>query len=211
MPLPRAFYQRSPLVVARDVLGRVLVHSGGRSRRAGRIVEVEAYRGADDPASHAYRGRTPRNQVMFGPAGHAYIYFTYGMHHCLNLVTGPVDEAEAVLIRAIEPLEGIEEMTRCRRGAPLERLGRGPGCVAEAFGLGRQHDGLDLTKGPLWIADQPAQREGYRVTRGPRIGISVAQERPWRFFLAGHPFVSGPGASGRGSTRRRTARTVDGI
>jgi len=198
-------------VVARDVLGRVLVHTQERSRRAGRIVEVEAYRGADDPASHAYRGRTRRNEVMFGPPGHAYIYFTYGMHHCLNLVTGPVGKAEAVLIRAIEPLEGIEEMTRCRRGAPLERLGRGPGCVAEALGLDRRHNGLDLTQGELWIADQPAQREGHGVARSQRIGISVAQDRAWRFFLAGHPSVSGPRTSRRRVTRRRVPPTARAI
>ena len=198
-------------MVARAVLGRVLVHSQGRTRRAGRIVEVEAYRGADDPASHAYRGRTPRNEVMFGPAGHAYIYFTYGMHHCLNLVTGPVGKAEAVLIRAIEPLEGIEEMTRCRRGAPLERLGRGPGCVAEALGLDRRHNGLDLTNDTLWIADLPAEWEGHPVARSQRIGISVAQERPWRFFLAGHPSVSGPVTSRRRSARRRVSPTARAI
>ena len=191
-PLPRSFYERSPLLVARDVLGRVLVRTSGRARRAGRIVEVEAYRGADDPASHAFRGRTPRNEVMFGPAGHAYVYFTYGMHHCLNLTTGPEGRPEAVLIRAIEPLAGLEEMARCRGRVPLERLGRGPGCVAEALGLGLSENGLDLTRGPLWIADLPASRGGFRIARGPRVGIRQAQERPWRFYLAGHACVSGP-------------------
>jgi DNA-3-methyladenine glycosylase len=210
-PLPRAFYERSPLLVARGVLGRILVRSEARSLRAGRIVEVEAYRGADDPASHAYRGRSPRNEVMFGRAGHAYVYFTYGMHHCLNLVTGPLGKAEAVLVRAIEPLLGVEAMTRCRGGAPLERLGRGPGCVAEALGLDRRQNGLDLTQGPLWIADLPAEREGYPLARGPRIGISVARERPWRFYLAGHPSVSGPRTSRRGAVRRTSARGARAI
>ena len=206
-PLPRAFYARSPLVVARAVLGRVLVLDG-RRRVAGRIVEVEAYRGAGDPASHAYRGRTARNQVMFGPAGHAYVYFTYGMHHCLNLVTGPEGRAEAVLVRAIEPLVGLETMARRRGDVPFERLGRGPGCVAEAFGLDRDHNGLDLTRGPLWIADRPPQRGGFPVVAGPRIGIRVATERPWRYFLGGHPCVSGrrvalaAGAGAAGGVRR---------
>ena len=169
----------------------------GRERRAGRIVEVEAYRGADDPASHAYRGRTARNEVMFGPAGHAYIYFTYGMHHCLNLVTGPVGRAEAVLVRAIEPLDGLAEMTRCRGG------------VAEALGLDRRQNGFDLTQGPLWIADLPAAREGYSIARGPRIGIRLARERAWRFFLAGHACVSGPRGPGPARVRAR-ARTQGG-
>ena len=178
----------------------------GRERRAGRIVEVEAYRGADDPASHAYRGRTARNEVMFGPAGHAYIYFTYGMHHCLNLVTGPPGTAEAVLVRAIEPLEGLAEMTRCRGGVPRERLGRGPGCVAEALGLDRRQNGFDLTRGPLWIADLPIAREGYSIARGPRIGIRLARERAWRFFLAGHACVSGPRGPGPVRARARARK-----
>jgi DNA-3-methyladenine glycosylase len=189
-PLSREFFERSPLRVAREVLGRVLVLEGG-TRLAGRIVEVEAYRGADDPASHAFRGRTARNEVMFGPAGHAYVYFTYGMHHCLNLVTGPVGRAEAVLVRAIEPLVGVETMERRRGGAPRDRLGRGPGCVAEAFGLDRGHNGLDLTRGPLWIAALPPARLGLPIVAGPRVGIRVATDRPWRFFLGGHACVSG--------------------
>jgi len=206
-PLPRRFYERRVTTVARAVLGRLLVRDDGSGGRvAGRIVEVEAYGDGNDPASHARAGPTARNGVMFGPAGRAYIYFTYGMHHCLNLVTGPSGKAEAVLVRAIEPLLGVEAMTRCRGGAPLERLGRGPGCVAEALGLDRRHNGLDLTQGPLWIADLPAEREGYPVARGPRIGISVARERPWRFYLAGHPSVSGPRTSRRGALRRTFAR-----
>jgi DNA-3-methyladenine glycosylase len=177
--------------VARAVLGRVLVHDGPEGRVAGRVVEVEAYAGATDPASHAFRGPTARNRVMFGPPGHAYVYFTYGMHHCLNLVTGPAGRAAAVLVRALEPLEGLERM-RARRGpVATERLTRGPGCVARALGLERRHDGLDLTRGPLWLSDRPARRGGRRVASGPRIGIRVGVERPWRFWLAGHPCVSG--------------------
>jgi DNA-3-methyladenine glycosylase len=201
-PLPRAFYERSVLVVARDVLGRVLVHDGPGGRTAGRIVEVEAYRGADDPASHAWRGRTARNATMFGPAGHAYVYFTYGMHHCLNLVVGPVGAAAAVLVRALEPVEGLDLM-RARRGpVPDERLARGPGCVAQALGIGGGDDGLDLTRGPLWLGDAAPRREG-RIVRGPRIGIRVAVERPWRFWLEGHPCVSGPRPAGAARRRAR--------
>ncbi len=197
-PLPRRFYDRDPLLVARAVLGRVLVHDSPAGRVAGRIVEAEAYRGALDPASHAYRGRTARNASMFGAPGHAYVYFTYGMHFCLNLVTGAVGRASAVLVRAVEPVEGVALM-RARRGvSDLDRLARGPGNLARAFGLTREHDGLDLTRGPLWVSDLRPRRRGYRVRRGPRVGIRVAVARPWRFYLEGHPSVSAP----RGGARR---------
>jgi DNA-3-methyladenine glycosylase len=200
-PLPRAFYDRSPLLVARAVLGRLLVHDGPGGRVSGRIVEVEAYRGADDPASHAWRGPTPRNAAMFGQPGHAYVYFTYGMHHCLNLVTQPRGRASAVLVRALEPVDGLPLMRR-RRGAGDEaRLARGPGNVARALGLTRVHDGLDLTRGPLWLSDLPPERSGRRVARSGRVGIRVAGERPWRFLLAGHPCVSAPRGSGAGEDR----------
>jgi DNA-3-methyladenine glycosylase len=190
-PLSRAFYQRPVTRVARSLLGRLLIHDTAEGRLAGRIVEVEAYRGADDPASHAYRGPTRRNAVMFGAAGHAYVYFTYGMHHCLNLVTGPSGVANAVLIRALDPVAGLEVMRQHRGVLARERLARGPGCVAQALGLDRCHDGLDVTGSPLWVSDVAARREG-RIEVGSRIGIRVATERPWRFFVSGNPCVSGP-------------------
>lgn len=179
-------------MVARALLGRVLVCDLARTRVAGRIVEVEAYRGARDPASHAFRGRTPRNAVMFGPAGHAYVYFTYGMHHCLNVVCGREGVAAAVLVRALEPLAGDALVARRRQGAPRERWLRGPGCVAAGLGLSREHDGLDLVGGPLWVSDAPPRREGRRIATGPRIGIRVGLEFPWRYWLLGDPAVSGP-------------------
>ena len=205
-PLPRAFYERPAPRVAAALLGRMLVRDVRGVRLAGRIVEVEAYRAARDPASHAYRGRTERNRVMFGPPGHAYIYFTYGMHHCLNVVTEPTGTASAVLIRALEPVTGLEPMRRRRRLAAdtpdlWERLARGPGCVAQAFGLTRRQDGCDLTEGPLWIADLPPRRRGFRIARGPRIGIRAAVNRRWRFYLTGHPCVSGPRSALRRSPR----------
>lgn len=177
------------------------MHDAPGGRVSGRIVETEAYRGGHDPASHAYRGPTPRTRVMFGPPGHVYVYFTYGMHHCLNLVTEAAGRASAVLIRGLEPLQGLERMRRRRsvaRDLPggWTRLARGPGCVGQALGISRRHTGLDLVTGRLWIADQPPERRGLRIGRGPRIGIRTAIERPWRFYLIGHPCVSGPGRSG---------------
>jgi DNA-3-methyladenine glycosylase len=189
--LPRSFYARSPLVVAPALLGRVLMREDEDALLAGIIVEVEAYAGARDPASHAWRGETERNRVMFGPPGHAYIYLSYGMHTCLNVVTGREGEASAVLVRALEPLAGLDVMAR-RRGAcePL-RLMRGPGCVGEALGLTRAENGADLTHGSLRILDLPPERRGHAIARTRRIGIRRAVERPWRWVLAGHPAVSG--------------------
>lgn len=208
-PLPRAFYARPAPVVARALLGRTLVGGSGRGRVAGRIVEVEAYRGAQDPASHAYRGETARNRVMFGAPGHAYVYFTYGMHHCVNVVCAREGRAEAVLIRALEPLAGLAPAARRRGLDDPARLMRGPGCVAQAFGLDRTFDGTDLLGHALWIADGPADRRGRRVAHGPRIGIRVGLEHPWRFWLSGDPFVSGSARQNRGSIPRgRAGRTL---
>jgi DNA-3-methyladenine glycosylase len=200
-PLPRAFYARSALRVAPDLLGRLLVRDGPGGRVSGRIVEVEAYRGRRDPASHAFRGRTARNATMFGRPGHLYVYFTYGMHHCINVVCEDDARPGAVLVRALAPVEGLVRMRERRGTVEDRRLARGPGCVARALGLDRRHDGLDLVAGPVWIADGPAERGGRRVARGPRIGIRAALDRAWRFWLEGHPCVS----SGR-TARREGAR-----
>lgn len=202
--LPRAFFARRADVVARALLGRVLVvHAPAGERVAGRIVETEAYRGALDPASHAYRGVTPRNAVMFGPPGFTYVYFTYGMHHCLNLVCEREGTAAAVLIRALAPLAGLEAMRERRGEMPDHRLARGPGCVARALGLTREHSGLDLRLGPVAVLAVAADREGRRVSAGERIGIRHGREYAWRFWLAGHPSVSGPrGQSGVDTPRR---------
>ncbi len=178
--------------MARALLGRVLVHESPQGRVAGRIVEVEAYRGKQDPASHAYRGMTPRTRVMFGPAGHAYVYFTYGMHHCVNLVCEREGGAAAVLIRALEPLEGLQWMQRRRGLTEFARLTRGPGCVAQAFGLDRGHTGLDLTAGPLFVAEGRGLRGGRRIVVGPRIGIRTGLDLAWRFWLVDHPCVTAP-------------------
>jgi DNA-3-methyladenine glycosylase len=177
--------------VARALLGRLLVHDTPAGRLAGRVIETEAYHGARDPASHAFRGRTARNAAMFGPPGHAYVYFIYGVHHCLNVVTGREGEASAVLIRALEPVAGLETMARRRGAVAPARLACGPGNVARALGLTRADDGADLVAGSLWISSSPPRRGGRRIVSGPRIGVARGAERPWRFRLAGHPGVSG--------------------
>lgn len=205
-PLRRAFYATGPRALARALLGRVLVHDDPRAGRlAGLIVETEAYGGRDDAASHAHRGETPRNRVMFGAPGHAYVYFTYGMHHCFNVVCGAPGRPVAVLVRALEPLVGLAAMAERRGVAGTTRLARGPGSLAQALGIGREHDGADLVRGPLWVADLPPARAGRSVARGPRVGIRLAAERPWRYWLAGSAFVSrGPRAAVTASAASRT-------
>jgi len=197
-PLAREFYDRDPRRVSRDLLGKVLVRRERRRRLAARIVEVEAYLGAHDPAAHAAAGRTARNDVLFGPPGHAYVYFIYGNHYCLNVSCLPDGIAGGILFRALEPLEGIEEMAN-ERGIggksprDLRLLTSGPGRLAEAFGITRFRDnGKDLTsaRSDLFIAD-----DGFRVRRvlvTPRIGITKAAALPLRYVIAGNPFVSGP-------------------
>lgn len=196
--LPREFYDRDPRRVCRDVLGKVLVRNEPRKYLAARIVEVEAYFGKSDGAAHSFAGRTERNAVLFGPPGYAYVYFIYGNHYCLNVSCLPDGVAGGILFRAVEPLEGIEAMAKARRIAlngarDLRNLTSGPGRLAEAFEITRQRDnGKDLasTDSDLFIAD-----DGYRVKRvltTPRIGITKAAERPWRYVIAGNPFVSGP-------------------
>ena len=166
--------------MAPDLLGAVLVVERDGIRVAGRIVETEAYT-ADDPASHSYRGRTPRNRVMFGPAGHLYVYRSYGIHWCANVVTGSEGDGQAVLLRAVDPIEGAEEMLR-RRGRPP--LADGPGKLCQAFGLDGDDDGTDLcSHGPIGIVDDGAGRRFVPIA-GPRVGITKAIDTPWRFRIS---------------------------
>jgi DNA-3-methyladenine glycosylase len=197
--LPRRFYERPTLTVARDLLGCTLVWRGPRGLLAGRIVEVEAYLGASDAASHAYRGPTPRNRSMFGPPGHAYVYFTYGMHHCLNVVTESAGVPHAVLLRALMPVRGLARWRAARPDLPLGKIASGPGRLCRALGLDLSHDGLDLTRPPLTIHARPAGFARGPIRSGPRIGIRLAREAPYRFWLPGEPAISGQGA---GLTRR---------
>lgn len=184
--LPRSFYNRPAIQVARDLLGKVLVHGA----TGGIIVETEAYLGLDDAASHAYRGITRRTEVMFGPPGHAYVYFIYGMYECVNMVAEQDGTAGAVLIRAIEPLLGIELMQSRRPGARrLRDLGSGPGKLTIALGITRALNGADVTKGPLVVRDRRGA-EPFEIAASPRIGISKNADPPLRFTIAGNEFVS---------------------
>ncbi|HUI11068.1 MAG TPA: DNA-3-methyladenine glycosylase [Bacteroidota bacterium] len=192
--LPRSFYLRGALAVARDLPGMYLFRRIGDATLAGRIVEVEAYLGSRDPASHAYRGMTPRNEVMFGGGGHLYVYFTYGMHFCCNVVAGGAGSGLAVLIRAAEPVAGIDAMTRLRstdgRTRNLHDLCSGPGKLCQAFGIRREENGTDLCGETIWIAEERGRRVKPRVARSRRIGISHGKEHLWRFHLRDDPFVS---------------------
>ncbi len=189
--MPRRFYARPSPVVARELLGRLLVRELEGERLVGRIVEAEAYQ-EEDPASHSYRGRTRRTEVMFGPPGRLYVYFTYGMHHCMNVVTGRDGEGSAVLLRAAEPVEGLESMRRLRGGVNDRLLCSGPARFTQAFAIGRAENGADLVESrSLFIArGRPLPESDVAV--GTRIGITAGTDRMWRYAQAGSPFVSRP-------------------
>ncbi|HTY73227.1 MAG TPA: DNA-3-methyladenine glycosylase [Actinomycetes bacterium] len=198
--LPRTFFAREVMTVARDLLGRHLEHDGVVVR----LTEVEAYAGPDDPASHAYRGITPRNAVMFGPAGHLYVYFSYGMHWCANVVCGPDGAASAVLLRAGEVVEGLA-VARSRRTTARgdAELARGPARLTAALGIGREHDGADLCRDGASITLTPGHPvPDLAVAHGPRVGVGAAADREWRLWVTGDPTVSAyrPGGRRRGGS-----------
>jgi DNA-3-methyladenine glycosylase len=179
--ITRAFYARDTLTVARELIGLYLVHADGGTRRVGRIVETEAYRGPEDLAAHSSRGRTQRTEVMFGPPGHAYVYFIYGFWNCLNVVTEAAGVPHAVLLRALEPVAGIEDRTW------------GPGLLCRAMHIDRSLNGADLCGNVLWLERPPAPSRAPRIARGPRIGVDYAGEwarRPWRFYDKDSRYVS---------------------
>jgi DNA-3-methyladenine glycosylase len=180
--LPRGFYDRDTILVARDLLGKWLVHATCGTRRIGRIVEVEAYLGPDDLASHSSKGLTPRTRVMFGPPGHAYVYLVYGMHCCMNVVTERDGHASAVLLRAVEPVRNIEGPTR------------GPGRLCKSMGIDRRRNAHDLTSDDFHVADPPGPAP-ISIVKRPRVGVDYAG--PWarrllRFYIRGNPYVSRP-------------------
>jgi DNA-3-methyladenine glycosylase len=199
--LARDFYRRPSLEVAPDLLNKLLVvgdrsgRPGSGRPRSGRIVEVEAYCGADDPASHAFRGRTARNATMFGPPGHLYVYFTYGMHFCANVVCGEEGEASAVLLRGLTPVDGLDEMRAVRPTARRDRdLCAGPARLCVALGIDRALDGADLVSADreVTVVDDGTPPPAAPALAG-RVGLRVATDRLWRFYVAGAPGLSRPG------------------
>lgn len=188
--LPRAFFARPSTIVAPELLGRVLLRFlPDGTRLAARLVEVEAYR-PDDPASHAYRGPTPRNLVMFGPPGRLYVYFTYGQHYCSNVVTDSEGKGSAVLLRAAEPLQGLEIMAVNRGVEALRRLCSGPARLTQAFGIGRADNGADLIVGDSLQLRAGEPVPPRRVARTTRVGVNVGVESRWRYLERGSSFVS---------------------
>lgn len=188
--LPRSFYTRDTLTVAKELLGKCLVRRVGGVELVGRIVEVEAYRGGNDPASHAYRGVTARNRLMFGEGGFAYVYFTYGKHYCFNVTTEREDVPGAVLVRALEPMSGIEIMQRNREMKRVRNLTNGPGKLTEAMNITRQQNGVDLTGGEQLLICKPRVEEDFEVVVAGRVGIRVGVDKPWRFYIKNNRFVS---------------------
>lgn len=193
--LKRNFYKRELLTVAKELLGKILVKENHGKVLAGRIVEVEAYDGLVDEAAHTFRGKTPRNSIMFGEGGFFYVYFTYGAHFCCNIVTGEEGHGTAVLIRAVEPVAGIDEMIFNRFGRALKNdkeifnLTSGPGKVCSAFDIGKGDYGEDLTGNRIYLIDNPALNDD-QILISKRIGISKSTELPWRFYIKNNPYIS---------------------
>jgi DNA-3-methyladenine glycosylase len=188
MNLAKTFFERPTLIVAQELIGKLLVHYTEDGQVGGIIVETEAYRGNDDPASHASRGLTPRNEIMFGSAGYAYVYFNYGVHNLFNVVTEKEGIPGAVLIRALEPVAGIKIMQRRRKKEKIEELCKGPACVTQALGISLNHNGHNLSRRPLLIEN--GYNNNLKVANGPRIGITKGTDKNWRFHVKDSPYIS---------------------
>ena len=203
--LPRDFYTRDAVTVARALLGaRLTVAGRGHTRRSGLIVETEAYCGPEDRACHAFGGRrTARTEPMFAIGGTAYVYLVYGLHHQFNVVTSGVGDPQAVLVRAVAPVEGLAGMRRRRAGRADRELSNGPGKLCCALGIDRRLDGADLLGDRVWIEAPDCPIAPSRIARGTRVGIEYAQawaQRPWRFWISGNPYVSRPTPGSRSSS-----------
>lgn len=203
MKAPSSFYEGETLEIAKKLLGHKLVHVVDGVKRSGIIVEVEAYKGPEDKAAHSYGGRrTERTEVMYGAPGHAYVYLIYGMYHCFNIITAPIDLPQGILIRALEPVEGIEEMKMARYNkqditkAQYKNVTNGPGKLCRALQITLQQRGLSLQSDELYVELTPTENHlssQYEIIAGPRINIDYAEEAvhyPWRFYFKNHPFVS---------------------
>ncbi|MGC9209309.1 MAG: DNA-3-methyladenine glycosylase [Nitrososphaeria archaeon] len=189
-PIPRSFFRRETVEVARDLIGALLVRRFGDRMAALRITEVEAYRGRDDPASHAYRGNRGRASIMYGEVGIAYIYLSYGINYCLNVTArSPFQEAGAVLIRAAEPVFGLDLLERDERKGQC-RIASGPGNLTRAIRIDIRYNGTDMTSDRTLFFSPGYLRDGERIVSGPRIGISRGTDRPWRFYIEGNCSVS---------------------
>lgn len=189
-PLPRTFYSRETLVVANELLGKHIVRQMSEGDIKAKIVEVEAYRGSDDPASHAHKGLTKRNWPMFGEAGHAYVYFIYGNHHCLNVTTERKNVPGAVLIRAIEIVDGLKLAQGNRKARSNIDLSNGPGKLTKALNITQMHNGLDLTKSSELFICHPNIIEAVEIGTSSRIGIQAGSDKRWRFYIKNNKFVS---------------------
>ena len=194
--LTKAFYERDSITVARELIGCVFVHRDGKTELAVRLVETEAYRGEQDPGSHGFRGVTPRTRTMFGPPGRLYVYFTYGMHWCMNIVCGPEGVCEAALLRAGEPVEGIDVMRLNRGGIVKDALlTSGPARLAQAMGISKPHDGASLLRGGAFLCAEDELTDSFRngkIAQTERIGLATGRghDIPWRFVVPGHPYAS---------------------
>jgi len=186
--LKRRFFEKPTLKVAKELLGKYLVVKKRGKLVYGKIVETEAYIGKKDPASHAYRGVTPRTKLMFGEPGYAYIYLTYGMYYCLNFITEKEGFPAAVLVRAVEPKEGLDLMIKRRKIKNKENLTNGPGKVCKAFGLDKSLNGADICSDVIWIEDRGENPE--KIVSASRIGIKVGKDKKWRFYIEENRFVS---------------------
>jgi DNA-3-methyladenine glycosylase len=211
--MPRGFFERPVVEVAPELLGCLLEHDSPEGRVVVRLTEVEAYNGAEDPGSHAFRGQTARNAVMFGRAGHVYVYFTYGMHWCMNLVCGPVGTASAVLLRAGEVVEGVD-LAKARRAAARRdaELARGPARLTMTLGVDGGRNGADACDPASALRIRPGDPVPPTLVHcGPRIGLTVATERPWRFWVAGEPSVSTFRPGQPRARRRKSSGTLEAV
>jgi DNA-3-methyladenine glycosylase len=197
--LSKEFFTRNTLAAARDLIGKIICRKFGNKILKGIIVEAEAYPGKEDPASNSYNGKTNRNSVMFEEGGLAYVYFTYGNHYCFNVVTGVKDKGSAVLIRGVEPMEGINIMMKNRNTIDIYNLTNGPGKFAQAFAIGRVINGKDLRGDEIYITESSVKNK-FQIIKSKRIGITKNTEKLYRFYMKDNPFVSG---AGRAAVKKR--------